>query len=74
MKSDYSRNEAAAKTLNAYHLENGFESRVCASASMCVFVSCVDFDRRRRTQLSAFIIRQNCPECFLLYSLRVDTH
>lgn len=53
MKSDCSRNEAAAKMLNAYHLGKGFESCVCASACMCVFVSSVDFDRRRHTQLSA---------------------
>lgn len=70
MKSECSRSEAAAKMLNAYHLE----SRLCASACIGVFVSSVDLDRRRRTELSAFIIRQNCPESFPLYSLRADVH
>lgn len=74
MKSDCSSNEAAAKTLNAYHPGKGSESCVRASACMCVFVSSVDLDRGRHTQLSAFIIRQNCPESFPLYPLRVDTH
>lgn len=74
IKSDCSRNEAAAKMLSTHHLGKGFESCVCASAYMFMLVSSVDFERRRHTQLSAFIIRPNCPGSSPLYSLRVDYH
>lgn len=55
----------------------GKDSKVAcvrASACVCMFVSSVDLDRRRHTQLSAFMIRQNSPESFPLYSPRVETH